>query len=154
MQTEMVLNNVPIESFYSSLNQFNLSANTIDCIKRDLDVSKAKNAIVHIGRQFPNDNLGISFIRKNKYFSTSDTLEYNPILKKIDGYGFHSDFTNLRNTPWFRNAVAKKESETGLKFYDCGGGYDAHWDWEKGTLELRQGCEVIAHFIKDSFNIY
>jgi len=148
---EIVRNNVPINSFFSCLYEFNINATTINSIKRDLNVSKAKNTIVNIGQEFPNANLDITFIRQNKYFKTVDSLKYNQFPNKIDEHYFRSDFTKLKNTDWFKNTIKQKENEIGLKFYDCGGGYDAKWDWNNSTFELKEGCEVIAHFIQDNY---
>ena len=147
-----VRNNIPIESFFTCLHEFDISAATINSIKRDLNVSKAKNTVVNIGQEFPGADLDITFIRENKYFKTVDSIRYRQFPNKIEGHHFRSDFTKLKNTDWFKNAIKQKENKTGLEFYDCGGGYDAKWDWHgNNTFELRQGCEVIAHFIQDKF---
>ena len=147
----LVFLEVPIESFHSILNRFDLRATTISAIKRDIDISKAGNAVVNVGQEFPGSNLNLAFIRKNRYFRSIDSIQYNIMLDKIEGTSFRSDFTNLRNASWFGDAVKRKESETGLKFYDCGGGYDAEYDWlNKRVYEFRNDCRVIAHFIKDS----
>lgn len=148
---EIVRTNIPVESFLLSLYEFDISSATINCIKRDLNVSKAKNSVVNIGQPFPGADLDIVFIRQNKYFSTVDSVKYSLFPSKIEGYYFRSDFTNLKNTSWFKEAIRKKEAETGLQFYDCGGGYDAAMNWDNNTFELKEGCEVVAHFIKDEF---
>ncbi len=146
-----IVKKVPITSFIACLYEFNISEITINAIKRDLNVSKVKNATVNIGQEFPDADLDITFIRENKYFETVDSLKYSRFPNKIDGHCFRSDFTKLKNTAWFKNAIKQKENNIGLKFYDCGGGYDAEWDWNNNTFELKEGCEVIAHFIQDNF---
>lgn len=149
--TATVRSNIPVNLFFSCLSEFGLSANTISCIKRDFNVSNAGNAVVTVGQQFPDADLDITFIRQNRYFKTVDSLRYSILFNKIDGHGFRSDFTKLKNTAWFRDAISAKESATGLKFYDCGGGYDAKWDFEKSKFELKDGCRVIAHFHEDRY---
>lgn len=149
---ETVRNNIPLQSFFSCLHEFNISAATISSIRRDFNVSKAKNAVVNIGQEFPNADLDITFIRQNRYFKTVDSIKYGLFPNKINGHYFRSDFTNLKNAGWFKDAVKRKENETGLGFYDCGGGYDAKWDFSTNTFELKEGCEVIVHFIKDDYH--
>ena len=58
----------------------------------------------------------------------------------------------MENTDWFIEAVKQKENETGKQYYCCGGAYDAHWDWERSKFELKDGCEVVAHFHEDENN--
>ena len=149
--TGNVLIGIPVSSFFSCLNRFSLSANTIDCIKRDFDVLNVRNAFVNVGQEYPGSDLDITFIRKNRYFSTTDSLRYDRFSNRIEGHGFRSDFRNLKNVDWFRDAVRRKESETGFKFYDCGGGYDAKLDWQNCKFELKNGCKVIAHFIENEY---
>ena len=147
-----VKSHVPVNMFFSCLSGFGLSANTIDCIKRDFDVLNVRNAFVNVGQEYPGSDLDITFIRQNRYFKTVDSLRYSILFNKIDAHGFRSDFTNLKNTVWFRDAVRRKESATGFEFYDCGGGYDVKWDWEKSKFELKDGCRVIAHFNEDEYH--
>ena len=148
---ETGFNDVSIEEFGLSLEALNLSANILSGIKKSVDISKAqKGTVFSIRQAYPEDNIEIIFKRKNKYFSTTDNVIYSYYRNRIDGHYFSSNFHALKNAEWFKRAVSRKESETGLKFHDCGGGYDAKYDWHQtNTFALKEGCEVIAHFIEN-----
>ena len=150
---EMRILNVPIGLFYSRLDDLHEPGYIIAGLKKSIDFSKAPaGTTVNIGQPYPEGDIDITFIRKNKYFSTADSLRYRADIVRLDGYYFRSDFRNLKDAEWFKRAVRQKETETGLKFYDCGGGYDARYDWDRNTFELKKGCEVIAHFIESEYS--
>lgn len=145
---------IPIGLFYSHLTALHEPEHIISGIKEKIDISKASNdAVFSMMQDFPGGDIRISFKRQNKYFSTTDYIRYSCAMNKIDGHYFLNDFGNLKNAQWFKDAVGQKELQTGLKFYDCGGGYDARWDWDTtNVFELKTGCEVIVHFIENEYN--
>ncbi len=151
--SEMRFIDEPMEMFYSRLGGLHEPSHILVGLRQRIDVSKAtSNTTFTLRQSFPGGNIEISFKRENKYFSTTDYIRYSCIMNKIEGHSFINNFYNLKNSQWFKDAVLKKESETGLEFFDCGGGYDASWDWDRTNIfELKEGCEVIAHFIEDEY---
>ena len=141
---------VPISLFDRKLQELHEPDHIIAGIKSSLDISKAGlDTTFSLLQGSPGDDIDIQFRRENKYFSTTEYIKYSYCCNRIEGHNFSSNFSNLENAEWFKNAVRQKEKETGLEFYGCGGGYDAKWDWDRtNTFELRQGCKVIAHFIE------
>lgn len=141
---------VPIELFYKRLDDLHEREHIINGIRKSIDISKAgRNTTFDLLQGSPGDDIDIQFIRKNRYFTTTEYIRYDYAINGIGGHSFRSNFENLENADWFKTAVRRKEQETGLKFHSCGGGYDANYDWDKtNTFELREGCEVIAHFIE------
>ena len=144
--------NLPVQYFYMTVNQLKASPTTIEAIKRDLDVTKVKDATVSIRQDYDYDDIHIDFKRQNKYITTTDSIHYDPVSNKIEGYRFYTNFQQLENTDWFIEAIKQKERETGKEYYCCGGAYDAHWDWENSKFELKEGCSVVAHFHEDEYN--
>lgn len=146
---DVILRDIPITSFDMALERLNVSANTVRAIKRDVDITRAGDCRINIVHTYHEYGIKITFIRQNRYFKTTDSIKFDPASNRIMGHYFYSDFTGLRHADWFMSAVRKKEAESGLEFYDCGGGYDSRYDWQNGRFELKSGCEVIAHFIED-----
>lgn len=144
----------PMEMFNSRLGGLHEPKHIIEGLRKSIDVSKATgNTTFTLRQAYSGGDIEMSFKRQNKYFSTTDSIRYSCVMNKIDGHSFINNFYNLKNAQWFKDAVSKKESQTGLEFYDLGGGYDASWNWDKtNVFKLKEGCEVIAHFIEDEYH--
>lgn len=141
-------------SIESQLNQVYMSPGQRSFLNGELNrFASTKNCIINSIYQDYDDTIKVAIKRENKYFYTMDTVGYDSFTPgKIVGHGFRSNFDNLKSTPWFKDLIKQKENQLGLKFYDLGGGYDAKYDWINGTFELKDGCEVSVHFIKDEFH--
>lgn len=150
---EVRLLDISIQAFYRNLEKLQEPSHITAGIRNSIDISKVRDARVNIVQPYPGGDIDISIIRKNKYFSTTDSIVYDYSSNEIGRYGFRSSFNGLNDAEWFRSAVRKKESITGRKFHECAGGYDAHWETDRANiLELRPGCKVVAHFIKDEYS--
>ena len=146
---EVYLKDVPVSRFYESLEKLQESDHIMRGIKKSFDLTNAKNTLVDIRQDFPSDDIRIFFKRQNKYFTTTDYVTYSCAANEIASHGFDSNFYHLENTEWFKNAVRQREKEIGLEYHSCGGGYDAIWYWKKSAFEIKDGCSVIAHFVKN-----
>ena len=143
------LENVPANRFRQAIEKLQEPDYITKGILKSFDLTNAKNTFVDIRQLGSGGDIDIFFKRKNKYFTTNDYVTYRCDMNEIEGYGFNTNFYNLENTEWFKRAVQQKEKETGLKYHSCGGGYDAEHHWLNANwLEIKDGCRVVAHFIK------
>ena len=148
---EVYLKDVPISRFNESIDKLQEYDHITIRIKKSFDLTNAKNTLFDLRQDYPSGDIRIFFKRQNKYFTTTDYVTYSCVTNEIESHGFDSNFYNLENTEWFKNAVRQKERETGLEYQACGGGYDAYFHWKNPTFEIKDGCSVIAHFIKNEY---
>lgn len=94
--------------------------------------------------------------RKNRYFETKDIFYfineyYNPCRVFEDSVTIHN-YDGLLNNPKFQSQIERRESETGMKFSGCGGGYLSTYRLYDNKFDLLDKCSVVAHFILDDDN--